>query len=246
MARQTSAGVARATPRKQGPAGERDARTPGRPGADSADLRARLLDAAVACFARRGIAATSLRAIATEAAVTPALLHYYFGDKAQLQEAVVEERLMPLFAELRGPLQQAGGDPRALVAAFVAGVGQLVMKHPWLPSLWVREVLSEGGALRELLVGRVAPQIPLMLAERFAGAQRKGWLNPDLDPRLLVVSLVGLTLFPAAGAPIWQRIFAASGTATGDAPALPPLDAELMRRHTLALLERGLEVAHAH
>jgi AcrR family transcriptional regulator len=225
-------------------AARRKTRTPGRPGADSADLRARLLDAAVTCFARKGIAATSLRAIATEAAVTPALLHYYFGDKAQLQEAVVEERLMPLFAELRGPLQQAGGDPGALVAGFVAGIGALVQRHPWLPSLWVREVLSEGGALRELLVGRVAPQIPLMLAERFAGAQRAGRLNPDLDPRLLVVSLVGLTLFPAAGAPIWQRIFA-GGVEADPANALPPLDAGVLRRHTLALLERGLEVSHA-
>ena len=49
------------------------------------DLRLRLLDAALACFVRKGIAATSLRDIATEAGVTPALLHYYFGDKAQLQ-----------------------------------------------------------------------------------------------------------------------------------------------------------------
>lgn len=216
-------------------------RSPGRPGGDATDLRARLLDAAVACFAREGIAATPLRAIAVEASVSPALLHYYFGDKAQLQDAVIEERLMPLFAELRQPLQQSGDDVADLVAGFVIGVGRLVVRHPWLPSLWVREVLSEGGALRELLVGRVAPQIPLMLAERFAAAQRAGRLNTDLDPRLLVVSLVGLTMFPAAGAPIWQRIFAA-GTVGGD---LPPLDADVLRRHTLALLDRGLEVGDA-
>lgn len=205
------------------------ARTPGRPGGDAADLRAKLLDAAVACFARDGIAATPLRAIATEASVSPALLHYYFGDKAQLQDAVVEERLMPLFAELRQPLQQSGEDVADLVAGFVIGIGRLVAHHPWLPSLWVREVLSEGGALRELLVGRVAPQIPLMLAERFAAAQRAGRLNPDLDPRLLVVSLVGLTMFPAAGAPIWRRIFDADD-----------LDADALRLHTLALLDRGI------
>ena len=63
-----------------------------RPTAETADLRATLLDAALACFVRRGIAVTSLRDIATEAGVTPALVHYYFGDKAQLQEAVAEAR----------------------------------------------------------------------------------------------------------------------------------------------------------
>jgi AcrR family transcriptional regulator len=188
-----------------------------------------MLDAAIACFSREGIAATSLRAIAMQASVTPALLHYYFGDKAQLQQAVVEERLMPAFASLREPLLRAGDDVAALVAAFVRGVGELVARHPWLPSLWVREVLCEGGALRELLLTRVAPQLPHLLAQRFSAAQRAGHLNRDLDPRLLVVSLVGLTLFPAAGAPIWRQFFDADD-----------LDAEAMRAHTMALLEHGI------
>jgi AcrR family transcriptional regulator len=212
--------------------GIRPARTParraGRPAGDAPDLRPRLLDAAIACYVRTGIAATSLRAIAAEASVTPALLHYYFGDKAQLQQAVVEERLMPAFASLREPLLRAD-DVAALVAGFVRGIGDLVARHPWLPSLWVREVLCEGGALRELLLTRIAPQLPHVLAQRFAAAQRDGELNPDLDPRLLVVSLVGLTLFPAAGAPIWRQFFEADD-----------LDADALRDHTIALLDRGI------
>src|SRR5580658_6362644 len=79
-------------------------RLPGRPVGDSANIRARLLDAAIACFVRQGIAATSLRTIATEAGVTPAMLHYYFGDKPQLQQAVIEERLLPASAQLRETL----------------------------------------------------------------------------------------------------------------------------------------------
>jgi AcrR family transcriptional regulator len=212
--------------------GIRPARTParraGRPAGDAPDLRPRLLDAAIACYVRTGIAATSLRAIAAEASVTPALLHYYFGDKAQLQQAVVEERLMPAFASLREPLLRAD-DVAALIAGFVRGIGDLVARHPWLPSLWVREVLCEGGALRELLLTRIAPQLPHVLAQRFAAAQRDGELNPDLDPRLLVVSLVGLTLFPAAGAPIWRQFFEADD-----------LDADALRDHTIALLDRGI------
>ncbi len=210
-------------------------RAPGRPvssRAPSADLRNRILDAAIESFVRDGVAATTLRQIAHAASVTPALLHYYFGDRTQLRNAVIEERLMPIFAELRVPLQQAGDDIQAVVASFVSGIGDLVARNPWLPALWVREVLSEGGALRELLVGRIAPQLPLFLAQRFEAAQRAGKLNPDLDPRLLVVSLVGLTLFPAAGAPIWRRIF--------DMDDVASLDGDPLRRHTMALLERGM------
>ncbi|HEY5802134.1 MAG TPA: TetR/AcrR family transcriptional regulator [Lysobacter sp.] len=209
--------------------GARAGRAPGRPGPDSPDLRERLLDAALACFARQGIAATPLRAIATEAGVTPALLHYYFGDKAQLQEAVIVERVLPAFTRLREPLVNAGDDVAELVAAFVTGIGKLVAEHPWLPALWVREVLCEGGALREVLFERIGPQMPQMMAARFAQAQQRGEINEDLDPRLLMVSLVGLTLFPAAGAPIWRHMFQADD-----------LDFDALRRHTLALLDRGL------
>ena len=206
-------------------------RAPGRPVADAPDQRESLLDAALACFVRQGIGATSLRDIAREAGVTPALLHYYFGDKPQLQAAVVEERLMPVMAMLREPLQQAGDDVAALIAGFVGGVGKMAIAHPWLPPLWVREVLCEGGALRDVMFRRVGPVIPNMMAARFAAAQARGEIQPDLDPRLLMVSLVGLTLFPIAGAPIWRQLFEADD-----------LDIETLRKHTLALLDRGVGI----
>lgn len=206
-----------------------------RPTAESADLRETLLDAALACFVGKGIAASSLRDIASEAHVTPALVHYYFGDKAQLQEAVVAERLLPVVAQMRAPVMQAGeGDVAALVAGFVQGIGAVVAQHPWLPTLWVREILCEGGALREVMIGQVGPLLPKMMASRFAAAQQAGQLNPDLDPRLLMVSLIGLTMFPLASAPIWRQLFGADD-----------IDFNDLRRHTLVLLDRGLELDHA-
>jgi len=217
-------------PRKKATSAPRK-RAPGRPAADAPDQRASVLDAALACFVRQGIGATSLRDIAREAGVTPALLHYYFGDKPQLQAAVVEERLMPVMAMLREPLQQAGDDVAALIAGFVGGVGKMAIAHPWLPPLWVREVLCEGGALRDVMFRRVGPVIPNMMAARFAAAQARGEIQPDLDPRLLMVSLVGLTLFPIAGAPIWRQLFEADD-----------LDIETLRKHTLALLDRGVGI----
>ena len=206
-------------------------RAPGRPSADAPDQRERLLDSALACYVRQGISATSFRDIAAEAGVTAAMLHYYFGDKPQLRQAVIDERILPVLAQMQGRLQEAGDDVAALVAGFVGGIGQVITAHPWLPSLWVREVLTEGGALRDVMFDNIGPRLPVMMAGRFAEAQKRGALNPDLDPRLLMVSLVGLTLFPAAGAPIWRRLFDADD-----------LDYEALRRHTLVLLDRGLEL----
>lgn len=207
------------------------ARTPGRPAADGPDQQSRIIDAALACYVRKGIGATSIRDVAGEAGVTPALVHYYFGDARHLMEQVIALRLMPVFGTVRDAVLDAGGDgPAALVRGFVDAICTAVQAHPWWPALWVREVVSEGGALRDLLVTRVAPELTQAIARRFAMAQERGRLNPDLDPRLIVVSLIGLTLFPAAGAPIWRRIFDAQD-----------LTMENVRSHALALLERGLE-----
>jgi AcrR family transcriptional regulator len=203
---------------------------PGRPSGDSPLQRERLLDAAVQAFAHGGIQASSLRGIARQAGVTPALINYYFGNKQRLVEAVVDERLLPLIEGVAMRLRQAGDEPRELVGQFVRGMSEMVVSHPWIPPLWVREILCEGGALRDLLTSRVAPLIPLLLAQRFAAAQARGALNPALDPRLLVVSLIGLSMLPYAAAPLWRGIF-----------ANPQIGDEALIAHTLALLEHGME-----
>ena len=207
---------------------------PGRPRADEANQRERLLDAAVACFAADGVAATSLRGIALKAGVTPALVNYYFGSKEQLLDAFVAERVTPVVRVLRESLLAAGDDPRALLAAFVRGIHDVVARFPWWPSLWVREVLNEKGALRDTLHNVIAPQVTQLLARTLVDAQKRGAISADLDPRLLVVSLVGLTMFPLAAEHIWRRIFPA-----GD------LDRDVLLRHTLALLDHGLGGIHA-
>ena len=92
-------------------------------------------------------------------------------------------------------------------------------------------MVSEGGSLRGLLVDRMAPEITRILTARISAEQGAGRLNADLDPRLLMVSLVGLTLFPVAGLPIWRQLFAGQ-----------PLDVEHIRTHALALLQGGLEL----
>lgn len=213
------------------PTPDKPARTPGRPTGASPLQRERLLDVAVAAFAHNGIQAASLRGIAQQAGVTPALVNYYFGNKQRLVQAAVDERLLPLLEELAARLRQAGDEPRELVGQFVRGMSAMVLSHPWIPPLWVREILCEGGLLRDLLATRIAPLIPLLLAQRFAAAQARGDLNPALDPRLLVVSLIGLSMLPYAAAPLWRGIF-----------ANPQIGDDALIAHTLALLEQGMEV----
>jgi AcrR family transcriptional regulator len=80
-----------------------DRKRPGRP-PGSSDTRERILDSARELFARNGIDKTSIRAIAADADVDPALVHHYYGTKTQLFAAAIQIPIDPM--TIIGPLRE--------------------------------------------------------------------------------------------------------------------------------------------
>src|SRR5690554_6941627 len=120
------------------------AKRPGRPAREEApDASAGIVHAACVFFARHGIKGTSNRQIADAAQVTPAMVHYYFREKASLHLAVLESAFAPLLDKL-----QAISSLQDWVMAFHAHLAA----HPWLPHLMIREVLAPTGELRPLFL----------------------------------------------------------------------------------------------
>jgi AcrR family transcriptional regulator len=76
---------------------------PGRPPGTS-DTRGRILECARDLFARNGIDKTSIRAIAKDAGVDPALVHHYFGTKTELFAAAIDAHIDPM--DVLGPLRE--------------------------------------------------------------------------------------------------------------------------------------------
>src|SRR6186997_2062595 len=68
-------------------------------GRGSTATKPRILDAAEALFMEHGFEATSLRAITTSAGVNLAAVHYHFGSKEELFQAVLTRRLDPMNQE---------------------------------------------------------------------------------------------------------------------------------------------------
>lgn len=167
--------------------------------------------------------------IAERAELTPAMLHYYFKDRDQLLDAVVKERLAPLIAGVWGPVAPGAAPAeilRGVVKRMLAGIEMM----PWVPSTWMREVLNEGGLLR----GRVLRHLPLekigALSQSVARAQAAGTANAEIDPGLIVFSLIGLVMMHMATINLWAEIFGRK------AP-----DREALSRHITGLLLHGLQ-----
>ena len=205
------------------------------PGKNGPDVRAKLLDAAVRQFAEQGVAGTTVAEIAKRAGVTSAMVHYYFKTKDQLLDAVVAEKLVGEFiAFIAGELDRGEFDPLALVEQLVWRIVEASERMPWLPPLWVREVISQGGALREKLIQRVDLGKPERFKAGLAAAQKAGRVNPDIHPQLTFMSIMALTMLPLSMAKDWDRI-----------PLIGRVSKQDLGRHVVALLKHGLAAAPA-
>jgi len=89
----------------------------------SGDTKQRILDAAENLFADQGVGATSLRAIIAAAGVNSAAIHYHFGSKAGLIEALFARRITPINEERLTRLDRleraAKLDHESLLRAFL-------------------------------------------------------------------------------------------------------------------------------
>ncbi|MDR3098554.1 MAG: TetR family transcriptional regulator [Paraburkholderia sp.] len=233
-AESTAGSRAVSTPPASPAAGKPAPRRPGRPsgGVGGAEQRERLIAAALALFARQGIVDTSLAAIAREAGVTPAMVHYYFKTRDQLIDVLIDERFVPLRSAMGGWLEQYPDDPVAALTALTQRFVEVAQAHAWFAPLWVREVISEGGLLRQRMHERYGYEQQLAAHEAITRWQREGKLNAALEPSLLFQSLLGLTLLPLATAHVWR-----------DNLVPRRVGAEEIARHAVALITQGIRPA---
>jgi TetR/AcrR family transcriptional regulator len=203
-------------------------RTRGRPkSAASDDVREKLLSAARDLFMRFGYRAVSSRQIATAAGANVAMIRYYFGGKPGLYKEVCNGVIQPVRARIDAMAE--GTASVEITTLFVAAMRMYGM-NPWLPGLIVREVLVPDGPLRGMFI-KEFPERLVPLAERLVRMQiERGALRADLDPKLTVLSMISLALFPFMALPVTSKVFGVRG------------DEEFLQRlaqHTTELLKHG-------
>ncbi|WP_395726418.1 TetR family transcriptional regulator [Nakamurella sp.] len=154
---------------------------------DDLTARARIRDSAIVYFGRHGFRTATLRAIAADAEVSPALVIHHFGSKDGLREscdAYVTDLMEVLTRE----------------AAQNLGAGDtldLINRTPHLAPLvpYVMRTLNEGGDLARRLWDRLVTDTQGYLEAAVAG----GVANPTEDERaraeLIVMYKLGTYLF---------------------------------------------------
>ena len=165
----------------------------GRPvDADPERSRENILDAAEQLFASQGYAATSIREIADSVGVNTAMVHYYFGKKPQLMQAVFERVLEPVAKSIA----DFSPESSTSLSDFAQIVIAMASRHPNLPRLVTREVLLPGGQMREMFIQQFAPRLGGALPGIVRMQQQAGKISGDVDPPLTALLILSLSLFP--------------------------------------------------
>ena len=168
---------------------------------DAGACREGILNSAETLFAQKGFAATSMREIAGQVGVTPAMVHYYFGSKIQLLRNVLDRTLQPL-AEAVEEMRETATDP---VRGFTTLLIRMASEHPNLLVLLTREVILPGGQLQAWFLEHFAPRLGGALPGLLAAEQQCGRLHRDYQPHLAAMMILSMCVFPFVAHSVAQQ-----------------------------------------
>jgi len=201
--------------------------------------KSRILDAAEALFMEHGFEATSLRQITAAANVNLAAVHYHFGSKEELFEAVLRRRLDPMNQERLALLTRFEHEsaPKPLSC-------EKILAAMFIPALRLARDPARGGKNFLRLLGRAyadpAPFIRRFLSEQYAMMIARfkaafGRALPQLPKKELSWRLhfvMGALSFTLAGTDALKLIAALSQGRTND---------EMLLRRLAPFLIAGLK-----
>ncbi|MQA04112.1 MAG: TetR family transcriptional regulator [Streptosporangiales bacterium] len=142
--------------------------------------RARIKDAAMRRFGADGVNRVTLRAIAADAGVSPALVVHHFGSKEGLRRACDAALLEIMHTSRPRDLLQ---DPAGLAAALEDSADA---------RRYLARSLLDGSAAAAELYHEIVETTEAFLTD----AERDGWVRPTADPRARAAVYVSWLLAP--------------------------------------------------
>lgn len=165
---------------------------------------AEILQAAVEEFAENGFANAKIQSIATRAGVAKGTVYLYYATKEEIFEAIVRDRIQPVFAMASAMSEQWQGTQADLLRQIVTHFyGQMIENDE--RRMILKTLISEGGRFselaafyhREILVGARKMLRELIRRGIEAGEFRDGAYAKE--PMILVG--------PAIFAAVWKMTF---------------------------------------
>jgi TetR/AcrR family transcriptional regulator len=170
--------------------------------------RSAILQAALVEFAQEGLAGARTDAIAEAAKVNKALLYYYFHDKEDLYDAVLDDFFVRLLRRVTLALDGAGPAGERLLTYALAHF-DCIAESPHYARLFQGELLSAGSG-RPSHLTRVVEQYIRPISVRLMAVLQDGMERGEfrrVDAMQFAPSMVGMIVHYFVVAPVARELF---------------------------------------
>jgi len=169
---------------------------------DPVATRDALLAAGARLFASRGYDGATVRAIADDAGVNPALISYHFGGKQGLYTAVLLSAIADAKEDLAG-LRSSRLPPDQRLREFIAAFGRFSQRLPHFPIILVREEMSGARNMGDEVLAELSGFFNLD-REILEEGRRQGVFR-EVDTHAAHLMLVGALIFFFLSQPLRER-----------------------------------------
>jgi len=152
----------------------------------------KLFDAAMELIGERGFTEASVDDIVLRAGVAKGTVYYHFTGKAELVEALIEDRLSPLAERFREAAAANSDDPRAAIEALVRAELEFLSENSSFSKLLLTEMWREDRVWRGTLV-LLRAQLMTVIRDVIAAGVESGDFRDDVDPDFGASALFGMT-----------------------------------------------------
>jgi TetR/AcrR family transcriptional regulator, cholesterol catabolism regulator len=152
----------------------------------------KLFDAAMELIGERGFTDASVDEIVERAGVAKGTVYYHFAGKAELVEALIADRFLPLAEAFRKAAEDNADDPRAAIEAIVRAELEFLSEHGSFSKLLLTEMWREDRVWRETLV-LARRSLFTVISDVISQGIESGEFRQDIDPEFGASALFGMT-----------------------------------------------------
>ena len=163
----------------------------------------KIYEAARRIFILKGMEGARMQEIADEAGMNKALLHYYFRSKENLFKAVFKDTFTKFFIKVKDTLFSDISAKEKLIV-FIDHYIDLIEANPYVPQFIINEINRDPEVLKSLMFESGVE--PRKILELFLNEVQSTNLS-KLDPRHIVISLLGMLIFPFVARPLLQMVY---------------------------------------
>ena len=163
----------------------------------------KIYDAARRIFILKGMEGARMQEIADKAGMNKALLHYYFRSKENLFKAVFKDIFTKFFSKVKETLF-SDVSLKEKLCVFIDNYIDLIQANPYVPQFIINEINRDPQVLKTLMFESEID--PKKILELFYNEINSNNLS-KIDPKHIVVSLLGMLIFPFVARPLLQMVY---------------------------------------